>query len=90
MAATTVCHEELGHLRQVEAVLRRHPRIHACSVAREVGGDRSVVAYVVTDDVRVPTVRELATHLTRSLPAGLLPAKWVYLDGVPSGAWPSS
>jgi len=88
MTATTATHEDLGQLRQVEAVLGRHPRVHACSVAREAGGDRSVVAYVVTDDVRVPTVRELATHVTRSLPAGLLPAKWVYLDRVPSEAWP--
>lgn len=74
------------HLSDIEAVLGRHPRVRACAVAREAGGDGSVVAYLVTDEVRVPTVRELATHLARSLPAHAVPAKWVYVDRFPPGA----
>ncbi|MEV6868890.1 amino acid adenylation domain-containing protein, partial [Streptosporangium subroseum] len=71
---------------EVETVLRAHPAIEtAVVVAREDGGDRRLVAYLVPADLEsgMPSTSELRAFLLRSLPEYLVPAVFVELAAVP-------
>ncbi|HEX2210651.1 MAG TPA: amino acid adenylation domain-containing protein [Longimicrobium sp.] len=72
---------ELG---EVEAVLRRHPRVSgAIAVVREdVPGDRRLVAYVAGD----ADADELRAHLRAGLPEYMVPAAFVTMETLPETA----
>jgi amino acid adenylation domain-containing protein/non-ribosomal peptide synthase protein (TIGR01720 family) len=66
---------------EVEAALRAHPAVRDCVViAREEGGERRLVAYVVGE---VADGAELRTHLKQRLPDYMVPSAFVALDAIP-------
>ena len=72
---------ELG---EIEVTLARHPTVRDCVVlAREDGGDKRLVAYVVGWKNRVPAADELRTHLHQQLPEYMVPAAFVTLTAFP-------
>src|SRR5438067_1695460 len=73
---------ELG---EIEVVLARHPAIRqSVVVARdETPGDKRLVAYLIAETGRAPTVNELRDHLLRELPDFMVPAAFVTLDAFP-------
>jgi amino acid adenylation domain-containing protein len=73
---------ELG---EVEAVLARHPSVHAASVVlwRPAGGEPHLVAYMVPGAEGSPAVRELRAHLAARLPEYMVPSFFVTLDALP-------
>jgi amino acid adenylation domain-containing protein len=75
---------ELG---EIEAALQTHPRVKvAVAVAPPLPADpteRRLVVYYQSADDRPPTARELRAHLTRRLPAYMVPSLYVRLDSIP-------
>ncbi|MFI6058361.1 amino acid adenylation domain-containing protein [Streptomyces sp. NPDC051286] len=76
---------ELG---EIEAVLSAHERVaRAVVIVREdIPGDRRLVAYAVAadgDGDDAPRPAELLAHLAAALPAHMVPAAAVVLDGLP-------
>ncbi|MEU0557928.1 amino acid adenylation domain-containing protein [Dactylosporangium sp. NPDC006015] len=68
---------ELG---EIEAVLRAHPDVeHAVVTARGQGAEAHLVGYVAGP----VTAGQMAAHLRASLPAYLVPHRWVVLDALP-------
>jgi amino acid adenylation domain-containing protein len=72
-------------LEEVEAVLARHPEIrHAAVVAQaEASGEQRLVAYVVNEPGRSPTITELRGFLQDHLPEYMVPAIFVTLEALP-------
>ncbi|HEY0079187.1 MAG TPA: amino acid adenylation domain-containing protein [Pyrinomonadaceae bacterium] len=71
---------ELG---EIEAALARHPSVKdAVVVAREEGGDKRLVAYVVSQDGQA-AVGELREALRSILPDYMIPSAFVSLDALP-------
>lgn len=70
---------------EIEEVLGKHPDVKESVVlAREIlAGEKSLVAYVVGNDERVPTKGELQTFLRERLPEYMVPAAYVILDELP-------
>jgi len=75
---------------EVEAALHRHPRVRqAVVVAREDGGNRRLVAYVVpaAAPARAPaaaaSAADLREFLSQRLPAFMIPSAFVTLDALP-------
>ena len=75
---------------EIEAALRRHPRIDDCVVTAETdarGGATNakpataLVAYIVSSDA--PTDGELREYLQQVLPAYMVPAGFVRLERIP-------
>lgn len=73
---------ELG---EIEAVLNEHPAVQqAVVMAREdVPGDKRLVAYVVLHGQLSSTISELQEHLTKTLPAYMLPSAFMLLEAFP-------
>jgi amino acid adenylation domain-containing protein len=73
---------ELG---EVESALETHAAVEeAVAVARaDEGGEKRLVAYVVTARGQGPTTAELRAHLRERLPEHMLPAAFVLLDELP-------
>ncbi|HVT17772.1 MAG TPA: non-ribosomal peptide synthase/polyketide synthase [Thermoanaerobaculia bacterium] len=69
---------------EIEAVLRSHPDITACTVAarREGAEETRLVAYVVAGEPP-PTVAELRLRLARRLPDYMVPQAFVFLAALP-------
>ncbi|MFF5225135.1 amino acid adenylation domain-containing protein [Dactylosporangium sp. NPDC000521] len=68
---------ELG---EIEAALRAHPDVeHAVVTARGQGAEAHLVGYVAGP----VTAGQMAAHLRASLPAYLVPHRWVVLDALP-------
>jgi len=65
---------------EVESALATHPAVAACVVA--VRGDR-LVAYIVPSTGQPPDRGELREHLSRHVPAYMLPAAFVTLPALP-------
>jgi amino acid adenylation domain-containing protein/non-ribosomal peptide synthase protein (TIGR01720 family) len=66
---------------EVETALRTHPAVRDCVViAREDGGERRLVAYVVGDSV---DGAELRVHLKQRLPDYMVPSAFVPVDAIP-------
>jgi amino acid adenylation domain-containing protein len=71
---------ELG---EVEAALSRHPAVRECAVvAREQGGVRQLVAYVVPGAASADAAA-LRGHLQAALPDYMVPSFVVFLDRIP-------
>ena len=73
---------ELG---EIESVLLRHSDVARVAViVREGGpGDKQLVAYVVPKPGMEAAVAGLRTHVERSLPAYMVPGRFVKLDALP-------
>ena len=72
---------ELG---EIEAVLSRHPTVReAVVLARDAGGEQSVVAYLVCHGQTNPTVTELRLFVQSLLPDYMVPSIYVFLDSLP-------
>ena len=73
---------ELG---EIEAVLNQHPAMRqAVVVAREdVPGDKRLVAYVVLKKGLNATVDDLKQHVTKQVPAYMVPSVFMILEAMP-------
>ncbi len=72
---------ELG---EIEAVLRQHPAVNdAVVVARDLGGDKRLVAYLLTAEEETPHAASLRDFIRLSLPDYMVPAYFVALDEFP-------
>ena len=73
---------ELG---EIEAALTTHASIRECVVvARDGGGDKRLVAYIVSErEGRVASNGELREHLRQSLPEYMIPSALVTLSAMP-------
>ena len=69
---------------EIEAVLSRHPAVReAVVLARDVGGEQSLVAYLVCHGQTNPTVTELRLFVQSLLPDYMVPSIYVFLDSLP-------
>ena len=72
---------ELG---EIESVLATHPSIRQCVViAREDGGEKRLVAYVVAGANQQPSGRRLRDFLKAQVPDYMVPAVFVLLNRLP-------
>lgn len=70
-------------LRDVERLLQEHCQVRRAVVCvRPLPGEEQVIAYFVPEGLG-PTVSQLRRHLEARLPAHLVPAVFVALDGLP-------
>ncbi|WP_204290670.1 non-ribosomal peptide synthetase [Micromonospora gifhornensis] len=71
-------------LTEIEACLAGHPEVRQAAVLlrTDLPGGPRLVAYLVPGS-RVPGEAELRAHLTRELPAGVVPGSYVVLDELP-------
>ncbi|GAA2785378.1 amino acid adenylation domain-containing protein [Kitasatospora sp. CM 4170] len=69
---------------EIEAALVAHPAVaQAAVVARDLGGDRVLVAYAVPAPAERPDPAALRAHLAGLLPEHLVPAACVLLEALP-------
>jgi len=74
---------ELG---EIEVALRTHPAVAEAAVtARELGGERRLVAYIVPHRGETPPA-DWRSFLQRTLPDSMIPAALVVLDAMPRTA----
>ncbi|MDH6699333.1 non-ribosomal peptide synthetase [Streptomyces sp. MAA16] len=74
---------ELG---EIEHALRRLPEIRQAVVLHRTdlpGGEPALIAYLVADGTAPPAPEELRARLRTSMPAYMLPARFVVLDALP-------
>ncbi|MFI6644889.1 amino acid adenylation domain-containing protein [Streptomyces sp. NPDC050504] len=74
---------ELG---EIESALLEHPALAQAAVAvhAEEGGEPFIAAYLVpVADVRPPAPADLRDHLTRTLPAAMVPQRWLAVERLP-------
>jgi amino acid adenylation domain-containing protein len=73
---------ELG---EIEAVLAQHPAVSECAVVarQETPGDVRLIAYLVPRGETAPPDLELRDFLKRSLPAHMLPSRFVPIERLP-------
>lgn len=72
---------ELG---EIEAVVSRHPAVReAVVLARDAGGEQSLVAYLACHGQTNPTVTELRAFMQSLLPDYMVPSSYVFLDSMP-------
>jgi amino acid adenylation domain-containing protein len=72
---------ELG---EIESVLATHPSVRQCAVvAREDGGEKRLVAYLVPDRNQQPLGRTLREFLRTKLPDYMMPAAFVVVNALP-------
>ncbi|HEY3581866.1 MAG TPA: amino acid adenylation domain-containing protein, partial [Pyrinomonadaceae bacterium] len=78
---------------EIESALAEHEGVtEAIVVAREekagdmngeTGGEKRIVAYIVTSQDRRPEITTLRSHLKERLPDYMVPSAFVYLDALP-------
>ena len=72
-------------LEEIQAVLNQHAAVRESLllVREDHGGDKRLVAYVVTEQQSALDVGALRSHLQAKLPAYMIPAAFVVLDQLP-------
>jgi amino acid adenylation domain-containing protein len=73
-------------LEEIEAVLQQHSQVRECAViVREDGqpGNKWIAAYVVAEQGQPTTSHELRRYLKEQLPEYMIPAAFVFLEGMP-------
>ncbi|MFQ4162309.1 non-ribosomal peptide synthase/polyketide synthase [Scytonema millei] len=72
---------ELG---EIEALLSQYPTVQqAVVIAKEIGGDKRLVGYLVPQTQTTPVVSELRSFLKQQLPEYMVPSYFVVLDAFP-------
>lgn len=74
---------------EIEAVLSRHPLVRQAAILarQDAPGEKRLVAFVAPDRPDAPLdAFELRSFLQRSLPAHLIPAKFIMVDSLPLNA----
>ncbi len=73
---------ELG---EIEETLRQHPAVRdAVAIARDDGsGNKRLVAYVVLDPDKLPSISNLRGYLQEKLPEYMVPSGFVTLESLP-------
>jgi amino acid adenylation domain-containing protein len=73
---------ELG---EIELALAQHPDVSETVVLASGtnGGDKRLTAYVVLNDLRIATAKQLKEFLKERLPEYMLPSSFVMLDALP-------
>ncbi|MGI2906693.1 condensation domain-containing protein, partial [Tolypothrix sp. VBCCA 56010] len=72
---------ELG---EIEAQLRQHPSVQlSVVIAKEIAGDKRLVAYIVPQTEPAPTISQLRDFLHQQLPEYMVPSYFVVLDAMP-------
>ncbi|MGI2909664.1 condensation domain-containing protein, partial [Tolypothrix sp. VBCCA 56010] len=72
---------ELG---EIEAQLRQHPSVQlSVVIAKEIAGDKRLVAYIVPQTEPAPTITQLRDFLHQQLPEYMVPSYFVVLDAMP-------
>ena len=73
---------ELG---EIEAVLTQHPAVRESIVIahQDAGGDKQLVAYIVSNQATATTHNELRNYLQQKLPEYMVPGKFVRLESFP-------
>jgi len=73
---------ELG---EIEETLRQHPAVQdAAAIARDDGsGNKGLVAYVVLDPDKLPSISNLRGYLQEKLPEYMVPSAFVTLESLP-------
>ncbi|WP_407882731.1 condensation domain-containing protein, partial [Scytonema sp. NUACC26] len=72
---------ELG---EIEALLSQHPTVQqAVVIAKEIAGDKRLVAYLVSQTEETPAISELRSFLKQQLPEYMVPSYFVVLDVLP-------
>ncbi|MBU8900903.1 amino acid adenylation domain-containing protein, partial [Corallococcus sp. M34] len=75
---------ELG---EIESALRKHAAVKdAVVIAREDGGDKRLVAYVVLQPEHTVETSDLKAHLREALPEHMVPGALMLLDALPMNA----
>jgi amino acid adenylation domain-containing protein len=72
-------------LKEIEAVLNRHPMISDCVLIAErtEAGDTSLVACVTGDATIDGDSRGLYAYLKDHLPSYMMPSRYIYMDSIP-------
>ena len=73
---------ELG---EVETALHKHPALQdaVASVQEDAAGLKQIVAYVVPSNTQVPSMKDLRSFLSKTLPNYMLPSIITTLDTIP-------
>jgi hypothetical protein len=71
-------------LAEIEALLSQHPTVEqAVVIAKEIAGDKRLVAYLVPLVETTPAIAELRSFLKQQLPEYMVPSYFVVLDALP-------
>ncbi|KAB8321067.1 non-ribosomal peptide synthetase [Tolypothrix campylonemoides VB511288] len=71
-------------LPEIEALLNQHPTVQqAVVIAKEIAGDKRLVAYLVSQTEAIPEVGELRSFLKQQLPEYMVPSYFVVLESLP-------
>ncbi|OKH59480.1 non-ribosomal peptide synthetase [Scytonema sp. HK-05] len=71
-------------LAEIEAVLSQHPIVQqAVVIAKEIAGDKRLVAYLIPQNEATPEIGELRSFLKQQLPEYMVPSYFVVLDKLP-------
>jgi acyl-CoA synthetase (AMP-forming)/AMP-acid ligase II/acyl carrier protein len=70
---------------EVTATLAKHPLVRACAVlgTKDEHDESFLTAYVVAAQVEESTPAQLRSYLLEQLPAAMVPAFFVFVDGLP-------
>ncbi|BAZ20878.1 amino acid adenylation domain-containing protein [Kalymmatonema gypsitolerans NIES-4073] len=71
-------------LPEIEALLSQHPTVQqAVVIAKEIAGDKRLVAYLVPQAEAAPATGELRSFLKQQLPEYMVPSYFVVLESLP-------
>jgi len=71
-------------LTEVERALSTHHHIQeAAAAAHEIGGDLRLVGYIVAKTQSTLTISDIRGHLSRTLPAFMIPSAFIFMDRLP-------
>ncbi|MGI2909787.1 AMP-binding enzyme, partial [Tolypothrix sp. VBCCA 56010] len=69
---------------EIEALLSQHPTVQqAVVIAKEIAGDKRLVAYLLPQTSAAPEIAQLRSFLKQQLPDYMVPTSFVVLDTLP-------